>query len=190
MEKATPSGPDFWGQEEELPIRVCEHPDCTGEGLYRAPKGRDRLSDYFWFCLDHVRDYNRQWDFYRGMSQAEIEAQIRRDTVWQRPSWPLGSAPRHEARVEPKRYRDYFDLFGKATAGGRDARPAQPRGPEAEALALFELEAPITLIALKTRYKQLVKRHHPDANGGDKEAEERLRVIIQAYTTLKTMALA
>lgn len=190
MEKATHNGPDYWGLEDVPPIRVCDHPDCSGEGLYRAPKGRDRLSDYYWFCLDHVRDYNRQWDFYRGMSQSEIEAQIRRDTVWQRPSWPLGSTSRHEARLDLQRYRDYFNLFGASDPGRAEARRAAPRGPEAEALALFELEAPVTLIALKARYKQLVKRHHPDANGGDKQAEERLRVIIQAYTTLKSGALA
>jgi hypothetical protein len=189
VEKAGQESPDFWGLEEQPPLRACDHPDCSAEGLFRAPKGRDRLSDYFWFCLDHVRDYNRRWDFYRGMSQREIEAQIRRDTVWQRPSWPLGAGGRHEARLESLRFRDYFHLFGAADAKREESRP-KPHGPEAEALAVFELEPPVTLIELKARYKALVKRHHPDANGGDKDAEERLKVIIQAYTTLKSGALA
>ena len=68
----------------------CDHPDCLAEGRFRAPKSRHRLNEYYWFCLDHVRDYNRSWDYYAGMAPGEIEDHIREDTVWQRPSWPMG----------------------------------------------------------------------------------------------------
>jgi hypothetical protein len=72
------------------PTRVCDHPDCVAGGDFRAPKSRLDLRDYYWFCLDHVRAYNAAWNYYAGMSDAEIEAEIRCDTVWQRPSWRLG----------------------------------------------------------------------------------------------------
>ena len=65
-------------------------PGCPLEGEYRAPKSRSQLRDYFWFCLDHVRAYNAAWDFYKGMSPGQIEAHLRDDTAWQRPTWPLG----------------------------------------------------------------------------------------------------
>ncbi len=71
-------------------MRPCDHPGCVGGGDFRAPKSRLDLHDYHWFCLEHVRAYNSAWNYYAGMSDAEIEAEIRHDTVWQRPSWRLG----------------------------------------------------------------------------------------------------
>ena len=72
------------------PGRGCDIPGCPHEGGYRAPKSRDSLRDYFWFCLEHVRAYNASWDFYKGMTPGQIEAHMRDDTGWQRPTWPLG----------------------------------------------------------------------------------------------------
>jgi hypothetical protein len=73
------------------PMRSCDHAGCAGPGDFRAPRSRSSLHDFYWFCLDHVRAYNAAWNFYAGMSVAEIEAEIRNDTVWQRPTWPLGA---------------------------------------------------------------------------------------------------
>ena len=73
------------------PGRACDMPGCPEAGEYRAPKSRTNLNDYHWFCLEHVRAYNAGWDFYKGMSPAEVEAQLRADTSWQRPTWPIGS---------------------------------------------------------------------------------------------------
>jgi hypothetical protein len=172
--------------------RPCDHPGCAAGGEFRAPKSRLDLRDYYWFCLDHVRAYNSAWNYYAGMSDREIEAEIRRDTVWQRPSWRLGHrhGPGYTARV-----RDYFGMFS-GSAGQSGARTGQNgnRATDAErralsareqALAVFEIEPPFTQVRLKARYKTLVKLHHPDAHGGDKAAEEKLKVINQAYATLK-----
>jgi hypothetical protein len=161
--------------------RLCDHPGCTGGGDFRAPRGRDRLDVFYWFCLDHVRAYNAQWNYYAGMSASEIEAEIRNDTVWQRPTWPLGS--RVGLRFGPK-LRD-FGVFGFDEEEERAVKK-RPLTEQEQALAVFELVAPFTIADLKSRYKALVKLHHPDAHGGDKAAEERLKVINQAYSTLKT----
>lgn len=159
--------------------RLCDHPGCAATGDYRAPRSRDRLRQFYWFCLDHVRAYNAQWNYYAGMSAAEIEADIRNDTVWQRPSWPLGG----RSGLFGARVRD-FGLFGFEDEE-EGAPRKRPLTEQEQALAVFELAPPFTVAALKSRYKALVKLHHPDAHGGDKAAEERLKVINQAYTTLK-----
>jgi hypothetical protein len=159
--------------------RLCDHPGCAASGEYRAPRSRDRLSQFYWFCLDHVRAYNAQWNYYAGMSAAEIEADIRNDTVWQRPSWPLGG----RFAFFGARVRD-FGLFGFEEEDERAARKRPPTEQE-QALQVFNLAPPFTFAGLKSRYKALVKQHHPDAHGGDKAAEERLKVINRAYTTLK-----
>ena len=95
------------------PMRACDHPGCIGAGDFRAPKSRLDLHDYHWFCLEHVRAYNSAWNYYAGMSDAEIEAEIRHDTVWQRPSWRLGDrhGPGYTDRI-----RDPLGVFSGGTA--------------------------------------------------------------------------
>ncbi|HUC61558.1 MAG TPA: J domain-containing protein [Alphaproteobacteria bacterium] len=186
---------DPWVAEPRPAPRRCDHPECAEAGAYRAPKGRDRLADYFWFCLEHVRAYNLSWNYFAGMNEAEIERIRRRDTVWDRPSWPLSGgvgpmAGRATHRFHNGAYnvRDFFELFDEEAEPRAPAR--RPSTPEDEALAVFALHAPVTLLQVKARYKELVKRHHPDRNGGDPAAEERLKVINQAYTTLKGLIAA
>jgi DnaJ-domain-containing protein 1 len=171
-------------------VRGCHYPDCGEEGLYRAPVSRDRLRDYYWFCLEHVRDYNRAWDFFKGMSEAEIETQRRRDTVWQRPSWPLGGPFRSGANGH--HLDDAFGLFADGIDPGVSGHRASGRGAsrrhseQDRALAVLDLAPPLDFTRIKARYKQLAKQLHPDANGGDKQAEERLKVVNQAYSILKS----
>jgi hypothetical protein len=180
------------------PVRSCDHPGCIAGGEYRAPKSRLDLHDYYWFCLDHVRAYNSAWNYYVGMSDAEIEAEIRHDTVWQRPSWRLGD--RH-GPAYADRIRDHFGVFSgnpdepgeRRRRNGDDGRRDPLRralSTREQALAVFEIEPPFTLVRLKARYKTLVKLHHPDAHGGDKAAEEKLKIINQAYATLKASYFA
>jgi DnaJ domain len=164
-------------------------PACAAAGEYRAPKSRRNLKEYWWFCLEHVRAYNAAWDYYKGMTPGEIEVELRRDTAWQRPSWPLGSLG--AAAWEDALARDPLGLL----AAGRLRRGRPPEATDAppelrEPLATLGLSWPVTIAAVKTRYKELAKRHHPDANGGDKAAEERIKTINLAYATLRSRLTA
>ena len=179
--------------EPEPPARLCDHPGCEAGGDFRAPKSRLELNCYYWFCLEHVRAYNVAWNYYAGMSDNEIEAEIRRDTVWHRPSWKLGQrhgpGPRiHDAFGFCGSKEHEFGRGAKANGkGSGQARDSAARAASAreQALAVFAIEPPFTEVRLKARYKVLVKQHHPDAHGGDKAAEEKLKIINQAYATLK-----
>lgn len=158
-------------------IRGCDWPGCDGGGEFRAPRARDRLNEYFWFCLEHVRDYNAAWNYYEGMSEDEIEADIRADTVWRRPSWPfLKALQRPRFRASPL----FDDLDAGREAGAGEERPRADT-PEGRALGVLDLTPPVTVEVVKARYKVLVKKHHPDANGGAKAAEERFKEISEAY---------
>ncbi len=171
-------------------LRVCDCPGCLAAGDYPAPKARDRLREYFWFCLDHVREYNRAWDFYAGMSAAEIEVEMRSDTTWQRPTWPLGTWRLYEQRLRSRVQGEEGAPFGRGRGdepGAGDGRHRHPPpSPEDEARRVLDLEPNASFAEIKARYRALVKKHHPDANGGDKVAEEQLKRINLAYTTLKT----
>jgi hypothetical protein len=167
--------------------RVCEAPGCRLQGEYRAPWARDRLNEYRWFCLEHVREYNKKWDYFAGLGAEQIEAHIRADTTWRRPVWPLGAR-----RSGNGTYTHVNDPFGLADDAGLGEKPPplndgseQLTSAERNALDVLELSWPLTQAAVKSRYKELVKMHHPDANGGARAAEEKLKEINAAYSTLR-----
>jgi len=172
---------------------LCNHPGCTEAGVHRAPKSRQRLNEYYWFCLSHVREYNKSWDFYAGMNQTEIESQVRQDIVGHRPTWPLGRWGAHKARQFKA---DFFPedvaetLNGEKASTHRKERAKAVNSVEEQALAVLDLTGPVSFDEVKLRYKTLAKKLHPDANGGNKEAEEQLKLVNQAYSTLKAAALA
>lgn len=155
-------------------------PGCGAAGEYRAPKSRLQLAEYWWFCLEHVRAYNAAWDFYKGMTPGQIEAELRADSAWQRPSWPLGHLG---ARLEAALAGDPLHVLH--AAGLRARRDPETPADLREPLATLGLDWPVTIEQLKSRYKELAKRHHPDANNGDRAAEERLKCINLAYAALR-----
>src|SRR5580704_13585091 len=133
-----PSFEDKYFETLDRPVktRACDCPGCSGIGDYRAPKTR-ALNDYYFFCLDHVRQYNAAWDYFAGMTGGEIEAQIRKATVWDRPSWPLGEWNVREQKLRDEVVREFF--------ADADAVPPVPPMPVAErdALAVLELAPPV-----------------------------------------------
>ncbi len=171
------------------PGHGCDMPGCQAAGEYRAPKSRDALTDYWWFCLEHVRAYNATWNYYKGMTPGEIETELRRDTSWQRPSWPLGSLG--ASAWEDALARDPVGLMDagrlrRGPAADPGQAPSELRGP----LSTLGLDWPVSFDAVKARYKELAKRHHPDANRGDKSAEERIKTINLAYAALRAKLAA
>jgi DnaJ domain len=180
----------------ELP--ACEWPRCAAPATHRAPKGRLRASEYWRFCLDHVREYNNSYNFFEGMSDDAIAKYQKEDLTGHRPTWKMGSigGRQGDAKRNSRGFRgsgwaadDPFGLFGRAARDGR-ARPAaegrRVLNAQRRALDVLGLEADAKRADIKARFKVLVKRHHPDANGGDRTSEDRLREIIQAYNYLKS----
>jgi hypothetical protein len=173
--------PRAYAPDPDAPGQLCDAPGCTLAGEYRAPKSRDSLRQFLWFCLDHVREYNSSWDYYKGMSPGEIENLVRADTSWQRPTWPLGRLGQ-TARLD-QTLEDELHAF---TFGSRAAPAAPSTPPELrEALTVLGLIWPVSIDKVKARYKELAKRHHPDSNGGDKVSEETLKSINLAYAVLR-----
>ncbi|MBM3481837.1 MAG: molecular chaperone DnaJ [Alphaproteobacteria bacterium] len=195
------------GRVQDGVERACEHPGCREPAHYRAPRGPEALNAYRWFCLDHVRAFNQGWDYFAGWSQPEIERFQRESVTGHRPTWPLGKRPHdrdpdwryHAARQAFRNFaREWLDedvmndaeqRGSRRTKNGNngdfDETQKRQGSPWAEALAALGLDGPVSKIELKRRYKELVKRHHPDANGGSRESEERLKLINRAYTYLR-----
>jgi hypothetical protein len=173
----------FGGEEKHE--RSCQHPGCLETGLYRAPMARNLLTEYYWFCLAHVRSYNLSWNFFSGMNETEIERQRRHDTVWQRPSWPFGRFGARPNKPHSSRGPSFSDGFGFFNERAGQAEKPRPMTEEQKALAILDLAEPVTFQDIKTRYKTLAKKLHPDATGGNTSAEDKLKAVNQAYAALK-----
>jgi hypothetical protein len=182
--------------EDRTPKRgapLCEWKGCALEATHRAPKGRDAEHEYWRFCLEHTREYNSTYNYFAGMSDAAV-ARYQKDAVTgHRPTWKMGLNGNADRLETPG--VDPFDVLREFGAGpgarmrhqekpAQEARPV--RNAERKAFDTLDLEIDASPADIKARFKALVKRHHPDANGGDRSSEDRLVEVIQAYNYLKS----
>ena len=178
----------------------CDWPGCHADSTHRAPKGRLREGEYWRFCLAHVREYNQSYNFFAGMSDDAVARYQKESITGHRPTWKMGvngGKPGGGSTREPDYLgaADPFGMFRELGIGG-PWRPAGERATperrpvrnaERKAFDVMGLETDASATDIKAKFKVLVKRHHPDANGGDRSCEDRLREIIQAYNYLKSV---
>jgi hypothetical protein len=182
--------------------RPCDHPGCRTAASARAPKSRDMLHEHYWFCQPHAAEYNRNWNFFAGMSEGEIRARREDEAMTGgRPTWEMKasrmSREAASASVNFSRgtgYQDPFSMFGGGGAGATPAAAAAPRRKlgklERNALADLDLDDDADGPTIRARYIELVKRCHPDSNGGDRSAEHKLQRVIKAYQLLRKAKMA
>ncbi len=177
---------------DQSDVKPCAWPGCTEAGEHRAPISRHRINEYQHFCLDHIRDFNKSWNYFEGWNQDEIEAYRQADLSWHRKTWRpdehmLKSRAFREAFINDS-FKDPFGFSRYEQGGaGNKTPPSQDAGTLAEerrALDILKLKQGAENTEIKRRFKEEVKACHPDLNGGDKEAEERLREVIWAYRRL------
>ncbi|GGL82972.1 molecular chaperone DnaJ [Pseudooceanicola nanhaiensis] len=170
----------------ETSTRLCEHPGCQEAGKYRAPKAPDVLDEYYWFCREHVREYNTKWNFFDGTTEAEINAQQSKDRVWDRQTKPMGDP---EARAWARLgIEDPHQVLGENATrnpgkGGGAGRRLPPK--ERQAIEILEAKDHWTKAEVRKAYKALIKVLHPDMNGGDRSQEEQLQQVVWAWDQIK-----
>lgn len=155
--------------------------------------GRNREGEFLLFCIDHVREYNKNYNYFSGLEDDEIAKFQKENITGHRPTWNVSTARKKTAPVDetvlrqaPKwhaKVGSRYNSDGTRRSAGRTVR--RPKRLEAKALEDLGLPMSASSDDIKTRYKELVKRHHPDSNGGDRSSEDRLRQIIQAYKQLR-----
>lgn len=185
-EEARPAGP------------VCQWKGCQAVGSHRAPMGKGREGQYYRFCLDHVRQFNASYNYFEGWSSADVEAFQKEAVIGHRPTWKTGTHTGAPGTATGTVFKDgfgrgfedphaFFTRRARRAGGESDLRRLKPL--EKKSLEALDLAEGVDRVQIKARFKELVKRHHPDANGGDKRSENRLREIIQAYNYLKQAGL-
>ena len=169
-------------------VNKCDYKTCIEDGNYKAPKSRIRLNEYYFFCLKHVKEYNKSWDFYKGLTVDQIELSMRKDTVWDRPSWPLKGNPANIISQINDFFNNDYSLFEKEKEmqDFLDNKKIDEKltNDEYRSLKILDLKMPITVDEIKKKYKKLVKIFHPDVNGNDKKAEAKFKEINEGYKIL------
>ena len=173
----------------ETSTRACEHAGCRETGQYRAPKSPDDLEEFYWFCKEHVREYNLKWNFFHGQSEDEVAAQVDKDRVWERETKPFANKTGEEARAWSRLgIDDPYQILGenatrnpgKSITGTRKLPPTERR-----ALDILDAKDHWTKTEIRKSYKALIKVLHPDMNGGDRGHEEQLSEVVWAWDQIK-----
>lgn len=179
--------------------RACDHGGCRRGGDHKAPKGRQHEGEYWWFCTEHAGEYNRSFNYFAGMSPDELSAYAQSEITGHRPTWEFKVGGRDRVmgafkEFQAGRRRDPFSLFdgpGAETAPEpRSARAPRIGRVQMLALEVLGLEPGAPPEAVRERYAALVKRFHPDSNGGDRSMEAQLHKSIRAFQTLRAAGMA
>ena len=181
--KRNPRGKRGMSGAVETSTRVCDHDGCEEGGKYRAPKMRDTSEDYFWFCKDHVREYNAKWSFFDGATEAELARQAESD---ERPTAPFRKSVEERAWARLGIEDAHQVLGGNATrTPGRGVVGRKLPPTERKALTILEGKDDWDKAMIRKAYKSLIKVLHPDINGGDRSQEEQLSEVVWAWDQLK-----
>jgi DnaJ domain len=168
--------------------KPCDYPGCKEKAAFRAPKSPDLLDEYFWFCKDHIREYNLKWNFFQGTTDDEFQKFLDKDRVWERETKPFSRIGDGNAWARLG-VNDPMALLGeKATQNPGRLQPTATRKlPATERKAIEILDARDTMSKTEIRkvYKGLIKVLHPDMNGGDRSHEEQLQEVVWAWDQLK-----
>ncbi len=174
----------YYAPQNEDGEHVCAHAGCTEKGEYRAPKDHS-LKEYYWFCLKHVQEYNAKWNYYSGEEAEDEHEKVRKKMHFGRGfkskvRYQFGYDLWEEAQFFDSDYADNYGQSGEYSADGIYYTIEERRCLKILEIDLKEINPQV----LKKKYKALAKKHHPDLNRGDKEAEEKFKQISAAYQTL------
>ncbi|KAA0916774.1 DnaJ domain-containing protein [Aquicoccus porphyridii] len=185
--KKNPRGRRGMSGASETSTRVCDHEGCNEPGKFRAPKAPDVLDDYFWFCKEHVREYNLKWNFFDGTTEAEMNAQASKDKVWERQTRDFRDPEaRAWARLGIEDPHQVLGANATQNPGKRSGSPGRRLPPtERRAIEILEVKDSATKTEVRKAYKALIKVLHPDMNGGDRSQEEQLQEVMWAWEQVK-----
>ncbi len=172
---------------------VCEWPGCSEVATHRAPKGRPNEGQHWRYCLGHVREYNQSYNYFAGMNEEAVLRYQKDALTGHRPTWKMGTGKRGTVEEHAE---DPFGMFRELGGNSRvhadrvkTEETRTIRNAERKAFHVLGLDTDAARADIKARFHELVKRHHPDANNGDRSTEDKLIEVIQAYNYLKSVGL-
>ena len=161
-------------RQKEKMGRICSNPKCNELGMYPAPKSRNQLREYLYFCIDCIRDFNKSWNYFEGLNEKELEVEIRKSVTWDRPSWKFGTK-----NLNP----DFEKAFYKFESQKNIKNTKVINKKLEKSFEILGLNSDVNIKEVKTRYKTLAKRWHPDVKNENntKNNEDKFINITNAY---------
>jgi hypothetical protein len=172
---------------------ACEAPECENKAACSLPKSPREPRARLWLCLDHAREHNKSWNYFEGLSETEAKAAREANIYGDRPTWSMGKNDRARAAANARGAADMadtFGVFGKEAKLQSDTRGHFREGKrltklQVKAFETMALSVTAPSAEIRRRYAELVRRFHPDSNGGDRSAEMQLQEVVKAHTILK-----
>ena len=164
---------------------ICDWNNCSNEGLYKAPKERDNSKNFRLLCLEHVREFNKNWNYFSGMNDQQVIDFLRSDITWHKQTQSFSSSDNFfkvlwnnalKDEIYKSNLKKNFDYMQKFKFDHSDIK----------AFGILGISVGLKWEKIQEKFKKLVKKLHPDMNWGNKKFEDRLKVITLAYTQLKT----
>ena len=166
---------------------ICQWNKCRNVGKYRAPTERDNIKNFKWLCEKHIVLFNKNWNYFEGMSENEIQKFIKSDLTWHRPTQKFGAADNFFNILWNNALNDKFNFFNENNSINKKINGLSEK--DKDALKIMELELGADWLAIQKKFKTLVKKFHPDKHAGNKQHEDKLKKITLAYSHLKMLMI-
>jgi len=167
---------------------ICEWENCRETGKFKAPLERDNSKNYKWLCEEHIKLFNKNWNYFEGMSQNEIEFFLKSDLTWHRPTQKFGSSDNFFNILWNNALGDKFNFF-KQEKVINNLKNKKLSERDKDAFIIMGLEFNADWSIIQKKFKMLVKKFHPDRNSGNKQFEDKLKKITLAYSHLKLIMI-
>ena len=168
---------------------ICEWDNCKESGDFKAPIEKDNSRNYRWLCEEHIKLFNKNWDYFDGMEQNEIENFLKSDVTWHRPTQKFGSSDSFFNILWNNALNDKFNFF-KQEKNINDLNARQLSKKDVDAFKIMGLDLNANWPIIQKQFKTLVKKFHPDTNAGNKQFEDKLKKITLAYSHLKLIMIS
>ena len=163
---------------------ICDYKNCKKIGQYRAPIEKDNSKKFRLLCLEHIKEFNKSWDYFKGMSNQEVCEFLKSDITWHKPTQSFSSPDNFFNILWNNTLNDGIGILNNDYEKIiKTKKIFSPK--DKEAFKIIELEVGTKWEKIQKQFKKLVKKYHPDMNAGNKNFEEKLKIITLAYTRLK-----
>jgi hypothetical protein len=167
---------------------ICEWNNCNEVGEFRAPSERDNSKNFKWLCEEHIKLFNKSWNYFEGMTEREIAKFLKSDVTWHRPTQEFGSSDNFFNILWNNALDDKFKIYQEEKYNHLKNQKKW-NDKDKDAFKIMELDLSSDWLTIQKKFKTLVKKFHPDKNSGSKKYEDKLKKITLAYSHLKMIMI-
>ena len=163
---------------------ICDWNNCNNIGEYKAPVEKDNSKKYRMLCLEHVKEFNKNWNYFSGMNDSQILNFLKSDMTWHKPTQSFSSSDNFFKVLWSNTLKDEMDKI-KFNNDFNNMNKFKFNNNDIKAFDILGISVGLDWKKIQEKFKKLVKKFHPDMNSGNKKFEDKLKVITLAYTQLK-----